>query len=588
MNVVQKLDELDRRLEQQERREYTPAVSFNVKTFGAIGSGGSHPLSLYYSTLAEAQAVYPHATALTNELDWAATQKAIDTATIAGGQVSIPPGTFLTDQRIRGKTAVDLRGAGKAKTVIESTVSMIGIIYTDEADGVASFAIRDMTIQSATVTTNYSACIDLLNCSYFEIEHVRTRGAGHAGVVIERGSNNGKIHDLTILDVTVGLTANLGGYGLWFFRDCYDITATQVHIENTYGGGVLFDAGTEDLNSLPCRNITVSELTVKNIGRSNTAGVFAVIFEGAVNCKVLGLTVEDVGVNRLGGAGSLTQEFGCIAFTRDQGGSEAVENQVIGGHVTNTYSSAIQFTGASRNKVRDVRFVNILQGTSALADYAILLAASAATSTAVGKITLTAGGSGYTSAPTVSFSGGGGSGATATATVSNGAVTALTLTAGGSGYTSAPTVGFSGGGGSGATATAGIATAPKPNGSGVYDNELDGVIIQQDTTVSTYNYGVKHNGTAAGSLALVQRNIFRGCNVGTPTIARTAFSTPADEPVTGTEANRYYDLGGPHQGTTKPGATLRYQYMKWFDETNNKELTYAGGGIWRDGAGVSS
>ena len=64
------------------------------------------------------------------------------------------------------------------------------------------------------------------------------------------------------------------------------------------------------------------------------------------------------------------------------------------------------------------------------------------------------GGSGYTSAPTVSFSGGGGSGATATATVSGGQVTSVTVTAGGSGYTSAPTVSFSGGGGSGATATA--------------------------------------------------------------------------------------------------------------------------------------
>jgi len=78
---------------------------------------------------------------------------------------------------------------------------------------------------------------------------------------------------------------------------------------------------------------------------------------------------------------------------------------------------------------------------------------------AFGSVTgflVTAGGSGYTSAPTVSFTGGGGSGATATATVSGGAVTAVTVTAGGSGYTSAPTVSFAGGGGSSAAATASI------------------------------------------------------------------------------------------------------------------------------------
>ena len=65
------------------------------------------------------------------------------------------------------------------------------------------------------------------------------------------------------------------------------------------------------------------------------------------------------------------------------------------------------------------------------------------------------GGSGYTSAPTVSFTGGGGSGATATATIdSDGRVNGVAVTNRGTGYTSAPTVSFSGGGGSGATATA--------------------------------------------------------------------------------------------------------------------------------------
>jgi hypothetical protein len=74
----------------------------------------------------------------------------------------------------------------------------------------------------------------------------------------------------------------------------------------------------------------------------------------------------------------------------------------------------------------------------------------------VKAITVSVGGSGYTSAPTVSITGGGGSGATATATVSSGAVTTVTITAAGTGYTTAPTISFSGGGGSGATATATI------------------------------------------------------------------------------------------------------------------------------------
>lgn len=72
----------------------------------------------------------------------------------------------------------------------------------------------------------------------------------------------------------------------------------------------------------------------------------------------------------------------------------------------------------------------------------------------VDSIVVTAGGSGYTSAPTVSFSGGGGSGAAGTAVVQNGIVVEVVITHPGSGYTSVPAVGFTGGGGTGATATA--------------------------------------------------------------------------------------------------------------------------------------
>jgi hypothetical protein len=72
---------------------------------------------------------------------------------------------------------------------------------------------------------------------------------------------------------------------------------------------------------------------------------------------------------------------------------------------------------------------------------------------AVTGVAVTAGGSGYTSAPIVNF-GGPGTGAAGIATITGGAVTAVTITNSGTGYTSPPTVTFVGGGGSGATATA--------------------------------------------------------------------------------------------------------------------------------------
>ena len=62
----------------------------------------------------------------------------------------------------------------------------------------------------------------------------------------------------------------------------------------------------------------------------------------------------------------------------------------------------------------------------------------------VGSVTITDAGSGYTSAPTVTFSAPtSGTTATGTATIQNGSVVSITITDPGSGYTSAPTVTFS-------------------------------------------------------------------------------------------------------------------------------------------------
>lgn len=72
----------------------------------------------------------------------------------------------------------------------------------------------------------------------------------------------------------------------------------------------------------------------------------------------------------------------------------------------------------------------------------------------VAWVRVDAGGTGYATAPTVSFSGGGGAGAAAVALVRGGAVQAIAVTANGTNYTSAPTVSFSGGGGTSAAATA--------------------------------------------------------------------------------------------------------------------------------------
>jgi len=89
------------------------------------------------------------------------------------------------------------------------------------------------------------------------------------------------------------------------------------------------------------------------------------------------------------------------------------------------------------------------------------LTARLVSSSTVQSVIITAGGTGYTAAPAISFTGGGGgSGAAAFATLTSGVVTSITITAGGSGSTDSPTVVFTGGGGTGAAASAFLSSEP--------------------------------------------------------------------------------------------------------------------------------
>lgn len=116
---------------------------------------------------------------------------------------------------------------------------------------------------------------------------------------------------------------------------------------------------------------------------------------------------------------------------------------------TKTFTYTVDMPGwASSTDAAALAAANAPNGSNTLGE---LLAGSTANAGAIspqGKVTdviVTAGGSGYASAPTVTFSGGGGTGAAATAVISGGAVVGVVVTNGGSGYTSAPTVTFSAG-----------------------------------------------------------------------------------------------------------------------------------------------
>lgn len=118
--------------------------------------------------------------------------------------------------------------------------------------------------------------------------------------------------------------------------------------------------------------------------------------------------------------------------------------------VTNPSNGTFSFTNCNAP-------LDLANSLGQVPDFVYGLTPSWAVGQKVKTITVTNGGSGYTSAPAVVFTGGGGD-SVATATISGGAVTAVTITGGSGGYTSAPAISFTGGGGAGAAATPNMAT----------------------------------------------------------------------------------------------------------------------------------
>ncbi|MBT6196722.1 MAG: hypothetical protein HOI54_06835 [Candidatus Marinimicrobia bacterium] len=129
-----------------------------------------------------------------------------------------------------------------------------------------------------------------------------------------------------------------------------------------------------------------------------------------------------------------------IKFLEDQGGVTSFDWYPVGYSISSTTTSTATKKLIDTSQYFTNRYLNTTVTDSGGTGGVCTASLSA---DAVASVSVSTGGSGYnsTSLPSISFTGGGGTGASATAVVSSaGVITAITLVAGGSGYTSAPTV----------------------------------------------------------------------------------------------------------------------------------------------------
>lgn len=134
-------------------------------------------------------------------------------------------------------------------------------------------------------------------------------------------------------------------------------------------------------------------------------------------------------------------------------------------------------------------------------------------------VTVTAGGSGYTSVPTVTASGGSGSGSTYTAVLEDQVVVRIDITNAGTGYVAgdAPTLAITGGGGSGATATITImpfgvkGTAVETYQTHVWVIDGDNVTFSAPGSASNFNSG-DGGGTIVSTDSFLRRSYITAKN----------------------------------------------------------------------------
>lgn len=202
---------------------------------------------------------------------------------------------------------------------------------------------------------------------------------------------------------------------------------------------------------------TLGGLTRNNIDRLNADGSVDTTFDlpgGAGGSSVLCLAIQNDGKILVGGVfttlgGQPRNNFGRINQSSQIFSPTAVEGAGNDYTVASSTRAIVTHGGSGYTTAPTVT----LSGGGGIG-----ATATAALSAELASVTMTSGGSGYTSVPTVSFIGDG-SGAAGFAVVQEAVVVDVIMTHPGSGYSAAPSIIFAGGGGSGAAADAKISGA---------------------------------------------------------------------------------------------------------------------------------
>ncbi|WP_213414148.1 pectate lyase family protein [Xylanibacillus composti] len=169
----------------------------NVKDFGAIGDGRSHPVSQRFQSLGDARQVYPHAQAMTDEIDWCAIQGALNEALSLGGRdVKVPPGVYRTNRTIDIVSGVTFSMSQAAVISPTGDVHVVRLRKNSKLEGGKIDTSRVRDFSKAAVWLNgedkFKTAGHLTTVSSLELTHAPMSRTGY-GIYMHASGNDSSI-----------------------------------------------------------------------------------------------------------------------------------------------------------------------------------------------------------------------------------------------------------------------------------------------------------------------------------------------------------------------------------------------------------
>ncbi|HEJ4593901.1 TPA: hypothetical protein SL578_003868 [Pseudomonas aeruginosa] len=199
----------------------------NVKDYGAIADGAYHPLSERFATLAEAQAVYPHATALTDSIDWAAYQAAINSG---APHVHAPGGHYVMNRGTLAERDIRYTGDGYATRVDFSMADGPGSCMLTQGELVQIGDLSVSVVKGARTLT-FAAAPDLAPGDVV-IVYNPTNGSWLADRDPYRAGEMWKVHSVS--GSTVTIYGNSSSVYLFSEVDVYRMRGVRVSVDQMH------------------------------------------------------------------------------------------------------------------------------------------------------------------------------------------------------------------------------------------------------------------------------------------------------------------------------------------------------------------